>query len=128
MDVPLEFTQDESGSASFGIRCFDGACPHSDARSRPPLHRRGIGRLRNLVILNASQVLEDALSRVVPPIDAVREMSSGRHARTSLGVVEQHLSGDTETQRPFEPALRIGASAPEFVQRVRYSKECFVRR
>jgi hypothetical protein len=32
MDVPLEFTQDESGSASFGISCTDHACRPRPAR------------------------------------------------------------------------------------------------
>jgi len=48
--------------------------PQRDLRFRPPLARREVGRHRNLEVLCTDHMLEDAVSGVIPNIDAEREI------------------------------------------------------
>ncbi len=57
------------------------ALPQGNARRWPARHRRPIGRLGHLKILNPGDVLEDAVACVVPDVHAEGEVRLGFHGQ-----------------------------------------------
>jgi hypothetical protein len=55
------------------------ALPQGDGGAGPAFTRRAIGGERNLIVLDAGDVFDDAFAVRCPPIDAEGEVSSGFH-------------------------------------------------
>ena len=57
--------------------------PQGDVRRWPARDRRSVGRLRNLEVIDASDVLKDAVRGAVPDVHAEGEVSLGLHGASS---------------------------------------------
>jgi hypothetical protein len=67
-----------------GVMHHPDALPQGNARRRPARDCCPVGRLRHLKILNPGDVLEDAVARGVPYVDAEGKVRFGLHGRIRL--------------------------------------------
>ena len=64
-------------SSPLAVADHAGTLPQGDSCVRPSLHGRLVGRLRNLEILDAGNIVDDDFPSVVPQVDAEVKMHPG---------------------------------------------------
>jgi hypothetical protein len=66
------------------LSCNPDALPQRDARLWPTLYRGPVGRLCHLKVVHASDMLNDAVARVVPDVHAEGEVRLAFHGQARL--------------------------------------------